>query len=317
MKWRLLFLLLMWRGAIFCQQPDHPRDTSYSIQSAYQRIKKDFPFVEPALPKKDKRIRVKTDLTYLKIQDRSLLLDVFYPKRIKKNGYPGILLIFGGGWTSGSKQDMIPMAQQFAKNGFVAVTVEYRLSPEARYPAGVNDLKTAVRWMRKHAKEFGMDTSKIAAYGCSAGAQLASLLGATNGLALFDGHNVLLEHSADVKAVLNIDGIVSFIHPEAEPEWTGKSANLWLGSFKENYTKWKEASPLEYAGATTPPFLVVNSSVPRFHAGRDDLIKILNENYIHNEVYTLPDSPHSFWLLHPWFNPTRDLAVKFLKRVFK
>ena len=66
-----------------------------------------------------------------------------------------------------------------------------------------------------------------------------------------------------------------------------------------------------------PPALFINSSMPRFHAGRDDMIKILEENNIYSEVHTLEGSPHSFWLLEPWFQPTLDYTVSFLNKVFK
>ena len=94
-------------------------------------------------------------------------------------------------------------------------------------------------------------------------------------------------------------------------------AGLWLGGLRdENFKNWKEASPLEYVGENTPPTLFINSSRPRFHAGRDDMVKILNENGIYSEIHTLEDAPHSFWLLEPWFQPTLDYTVSFLNKIF-
>lgn len=208
------------------------------------------------------------------------------------------------------------MAQQLAARGFVAVTVEYRLSPEAQYPAGIHDLKAALRWMRAHGAELGLDTSKIAAYGCSSGAQMASFLGTTGGMPQFEGTEGYPEYSSRVQAVLNIDGIVSFVHPEAAAE--GEMAGQWLGGSRaENWKNWKEASPLEYAGPQCPPFLFVNCTIPRFHAGRDDLFRILTAAGIYHEVHTLPESTHSFWVVHPWFEPTLRYSAAFLHHVFK
>jgi PelA/Pel-15E family pectate lyase len=68
--------------------------------------------------------------------------------------------------------------------------------------------------------------------------------------------------------------------------------------------------------AQTPPFAFINSSVPRFHAGRDDFMKILNAHGIYSEVHTLADSPHSFWLVHPWFEPTLEYTLQFLGKIF-
>jgi acetyl esterase/lipase len=188
------------------------------------------------------------------------------------------------------------------------------LSPEAKYPAAVIDLKDALRWMKNNAEKYKLNINQIAVLGTSAGAQLATLVGVTPNSELYKEENESI--SSEVQAIVNIDGIVSFIHPEASAE--GKVAELWLdGSRDENPKNWKEASPLEYVDKNTPPILFINSSRPRFHAGRDDMIKILNKNNIYSEVHTLKDSPHSFWLLQPWFQPTLAYTVSFLNKIFK
>ncbi|UII27143.1 alpha/beta hydrolase [Fulvivirga maritima] len=291
----------------------YPRDTSYSIHSAYLKLKKYYSDITPIAPQKLKTIKEKRDVTYAQV-GRDLTLDVFYPKKKKKGGYPGVILIFGGGWSSGSKANQVPMAQKLADAGYVAIVPEYRLSPEISYPAAVHDLKAAIRYMRAHADKYNLDTTQIASLGCSAGAQLATLLGVTGDLPKLEGDEGNNDHYSDIQAIVNIDGIVSFIHPEAEE---GKYAAKFLGGYKAEVPEiWKEASPLEYVGPSTPPTLFINSSQPRFHAGRDDMIKILNDNNIFNQTYTLDDSPHSFWLVHPWFEPTFKYTVEFLNNVF-
>ncbi|MBK9336281.1 MAG: family 43 glycosylhydrolase [Lewinellaceae bacterium] len=295
---------------------DFVRDTSYSLRSAYEHIRKYHPTVREVRPELPAGVQEQSNIVYARIGGRALHLDVFYPAEKRREGRPGVLLIHGGGWRSGNKEMEVPMAQQLAGKGFVAVVVEYRLSREAQYPAGIHDLKAAVRWMRAHAARFGLDTTRIAAYGCSSGAQMASFLGTTNGMAQFEGAEGYAEHSSSVQAVLNIDGIVSFVHPEAAGE--NVMAGEWLGgSREENPKNWTEASPLEYANAQTPPFLFVNCSVPRFHAGRDDLLRILNQAGTYHAVHTIPDSMHSFWTVHPWFELTLDYSTAFLRAVFK
>ncbi len=312
----LLSFLILWQTAA-AQQGYSPRDTAYSIHSSYGTIREDHPDVRPVYAYLPEGVTADTNVVYATVDaDRDLYLDVWRPHH-SEGLKPAVILIHGGGWTTGSKENVTPMAQQLAARGYVTVTPEYRLSAEAPYPAGVCDLKMAVRWMRAHAETYGIDTARIAAYGCSAGAHLASLLGTTNDIDLFDADDDLLgHHSAAVQAVLNIDGIVSFIHPEAEPEWTGRSATAWLGDYGAENDRWREASPLEYAGADTPPFLFVNSAYPRFHAGRDDLFAILDHQGIYHEQHTFPNAPHAFWLLDPWFKPTLEHAVAFLERVF-
>lgn len=295
----------------------YPRDTTYTIHSVAQKIQQDYPAAKPVFFRMPTSVMVHPNLVYLTLDSgRQLHLDVFKTNTRRNKKRPVILMIHGGGWMLGAKENLHPMAGQLAKTGYVAVTVEYRLGTEAGYPAAICDLKTALRWLRKHADEFALDSNKVAVYGCSAGAQLATLLGVTMRSTQYDQHQQYLEHSADVHAVLNIDGIVSFTHPEAEPEWTGKSANAWLGDYENHYEKWEMASPLEHTDAYTPPTMFVNSSRSRFHAGRDDYLAVLAQYGIDYDVYSFEDAPHGFWLLKPWFRLTLKKNIQFLKKTF-
>ena len=283
----------------------------YTIQTSYEKLKSDYPFIKPIEALKSGPFISKENLIYTSIEGRDLKADVFIPKDTSEKR-PAILLVFGGGWISGSKANVKPLAQHFAANGYVAVTADYRLSTEAVYPAAVKDLKVAIRWMRDHAEEFHIDSKKIAILGNSAGAQLATLVGVTGNSEIYkDEQNTT---SDVVQAILNIDGIVSFTHPESEE---GAIAAKWLdGKRRENLKNWEEASPLTHVSETTPPTLFVNSAQPRFHAGRDDMLQILEQHNIYNEVHTLPDTPHSFWLMQPWFYTTLQYCLSFLDWVF-
>lgn len=232
MKLQLLYFLLLTTFISNAQPAYQPRDTSYSINSSYLKIRKTHPEVRKVTRVTQPRVTHQPNLVYTDLAgERSLHLDVFYRKPGRKLR-PAILMIHGGGWTSGSKENLHPMASQLAAKGYVTATPEYRMSAEAPYPAAVEDLKAAVRWLRANAAAYGIDTARIAAYGCSAGAHLAALLGTTNELDLFDANPDNGGYSASVQAVLNIDGIVSFVHPDASPEWTGRSANAWLGPYE-------------------------------------------------------------------------------------
>jgi len=310
-----LFVLLVLPGQLILAQ-DKPQFPPYTIELTYQKLKKDYPFIVPIEPLVSNKIKAKENVVYKKTGKTKLRADIYFPKNNSKNTYPAVLLIHGGGWLTGHKENERVMAQHLALNGYVAITASYRLGFEAPYPAGVIDLKDAIRWMRKNAKKFHINPDKIAVLGASAGAQLATLIGVTPNSALYEPNP---KTSDEIQAIVNIDGIVSFIHPEAAAESkTGKvsMADVWLnGSKEENFKNWKEASPLEYVRANTPPIIFINSTQPRFHAGRDDMLSILNKYHIYNEVHTLPETPHSFWLMHPWFKPTLDLTVSFLNKV--
>jgi len=214
-----------------------------------------------------------------------------------------------------------PVAIYLAKNGFICALVEYRLSPEELYPAGMYDIKASTKWIRQNANSFGADKNKIAIMGFSSGAQMASLAAATNKTSKYLSNDID-STSIDVQAVINIDGILAFVHPESEEgnDKPGKlsAATRWLGFFKsERADIWHEASPLTHACNTFPPVLFINSKYPRFHAGRDDLISKLDSMNIYSEVHTFSDAPHSFWLFEPWFSNTIAYSVKFLNKVFQ
>jgi len=298
-----------------------PRDTSFTIFSTYVREIKKFPFIKIANPQLSDDIRIDTNLVYVSYGKRKLRLDILRPKDTSQN-YPAVLLVHGGGWRSGDKFQQLPMAQELASAGFVAATIEYRLSPEALYPAAIFDLKSAVRWIRANSPFYCVDTDKIAVLGCSSGGHLVSMLGATNGNQLFEGDGNYLEYSSNVNAVINIDGILDFTDPaesgkDHDPE-KPSVGKLWLGySYEENPKLWEDVSPINHVDHNTPPFLFINSSIDRFHAGRDVLIEKLNRYGTYSEMHTLPDTPHPFWFFHPWFKPTTKIVIDFMNKIFQ
>jgi pectinesterase len=96
------------------------------------------------------------------------------------------------------------------------------------------------------------------------------------------------------------------------------ASTLWFGgTVKQTPGVWKEASPIFYINKHTPPFLFVNSSLERYHRGRDEMVKTLGELGIYSEVHTIPDTPHPFWLFHPWFEPAYGHILAFLNKTLK
>lgn len=297
---------------------EKPTFKPYSVATTFKKLKKKYPFITPIKTVNSKKICGKENIVYKKIDKIKLKLDIYYPSNNKRKNFPAVLLIHGGGWLTGSKENQQIMAQNLALHGYVAITVSYRLGVEAKYPAAVNDIKDAIVWTKKKAKKYHINKDKIAILGASAGAQLATLVGVTANNTLYTTDK---KTPNNVQAIINIDGVVSFIHPEAAAESKkGKAsmAAIWLnGAKEENFKTWKEASPLEYVDENTPPVLFINSSYSRFHAGRDDMISILNQYKIYNQTYTLPKSPHSFWLVNPWFDKTLNYVVDFLNSTLK
>ena len=295
-------------------------DTTFSNASAYRQAFKKYPTIELVQEAKVPTVKEKRNIPYCKLGSRVLALDAFYPKKKSNAKLPAILIIHGGGWRSGNRQQHFPLAQRLAGLGYATFTVEYRLSTEALFPAAVHDLKAAVRFIKAHAKKFNLDTTKVTALGFSAGGELAAFMGVTNQNQAFEGESCQGKTGSQVQAVIDLDGTLSFVHPESGEGNDSKNisaATYWLGyPKKENLALWQEASPLTHVGKHTPPFLFINSSVDRMHAGRDDFRKVLDQHSIYSEVHSFPDSPHTFPLFNPWFEPTIQFIDDFLKKVF-
>lgn len=299
-----------------------PVDTTYTTYQAAKKIQKKYPFAAVHVADTTGLMIVR-DVEYTAFVDssgarRSLRLDLFAPKR--RGIYPAILMVHGGGWSSGSKAMEAPMASHLAREGFVCLPVEYRLTADARYPAAVYDLKNAVKWVREHAAQLGVDTTRIAIAGNSAGGQLAALVSMTHGVSIFDPQGAVSGASSRVNALIDIDGVVDFLAPGSlNLDRTKGGADVrWLGAtFDQNPSRWKEASPVYWVDRGDVPVLFIASSQSRFHAGRGEMIDLLTEYNIYYESYTLPDSPHSFWLMDPWFDPTVGYISAFLRKVFR
>lgn len=285
------------------------KDTSYTVYQTYIKLKKKYPEIKLILPVTDKNLHSYEQLVYKKLTEnnleRELHLDIF--RSDNKEVLPAIIMIHGGGWRSGDKSMEKPMAQQIALNGYITISVEYRLSLEAKYPAAVLDIKAAIRWIKDNAGKYGIDTTKIAIEGESAGGQLATLVAMT-------------DSTTTIKAVVDVDGVVDFLSPNSlnTPQKPDSPGAFWLGGvFEAKPLIWKEASAIYYVNKKSPSILFIASSQPRFHAGRDEMIDLLNQNEIYSESYSIPDTPHSFWLFEPWAEPTKEYILKFLKKVLK
>jgi acetyl esterase len=297
--YKLYFLFVFFVGAKAFGQTK-PNATPYTNEATYEKLKKKHPFITPLNRPIPTNIGIDKDVEYANVNGLSLKADIYYPKDQTKK-HPGIALVHGGGWISGSKENEKYMAQELASRGYVAIAVSYRLSEVAKYPAAIDDVNNAIEFLKKNRKKYAVDTKKMAILGESAGAQIATLVG--------------VKSKGKIKAIVNVDGIVSFIHPEAEES---TYAAFWLdGDRNTNLKNWTEASPLEFVDKKTPPTLFINSSQPRFHAGRDDMMKKLKSYGTFTEFHEIKNTPHSFWSAEPWFTETLNLTVDFLDKTLK
>ncbi|RYZ56145.1 MAG: alpha/beta hydrolase, partial [Chitinophagaceae bacterium] len=225
-------------------------DTSFSIHSDYLKNIKKYPFIKPVTVAATKGVKEQKAIVYCEKGDRKLLLDAFVPAARSAKKRPAVLIVHGGGWRAGDRTHHYPLAQRLAALGYACFTPEYRLSTEALYPAAVHDLKAAVRWLHANAKTYHIDTAKIAVLGFSAGGELAAFLGSTNGIAAFEGNGCNERYSSNVDAVVDLDGTLSFVHPESGEGDDSKrisAATYWFGYGKKDALElWTEASPLTH-----------------------------------------------------------------------
>ena len=179
---------------------------------------------------------------------------------------------------------MQPIAKQLVKSGYAVLNVTYRLAPKYHYPAPLDDMRQALRWIREHAEEERIDPSRIAVFGYSAGGYLAAMVGYT-------------EPAGSIKAVVA----------------GGTPANLWLypggdlvpqflgGKRAEIPEKFREASPVNHVTATSPPTFVYQATddtlVSRQHAW--DLITALEEHHVPHDIYWINGRGHVAAFLFP------------------
>lgn len=299
-----------------------PRDSNFTAEGSYKKYSKYYPEIEIVKAELPSTVAEDRDVVYTVLDDsvnnkRRMYLDVFYPA--KKGSYPALIMVHGGGWVSGDKSLQIPMAMQIAKDGFVTVAVEYQLTREAKYPNAVYNIKSAIRWMRANAEKYGIDTSKIAISGCSAGGQLAVLTGMTNGIEKFEGDHGNDGYSSNIQAIVDMDGVLNFLDPQSlNLVRNPKSPDIeWLGgSFYEVPGIWKEASGIYWVNKNSPPMLFLTSGYSRFTAGKYETMGIYDELEIYNEWHKFDVKVHPFWLFHPYFEPTVAYTVNFLNTIF-
>jgi acetyl esterase/lipase len=186
---------------------------------------------------------------------QALYADVYRPRL--SSPQPAVLMIHGGGWARGERAQMDRVAERVARRGYVVVNADYRLAPGARFPAPLQDLQQALRWMRAHAAELGLDGQRIAAWGYSAGAHLAALLG---GLSPGDR---LYDPQATVAAV-----VAGGTPADLRKFHGGTLVPQFLGErWHPDSVVFREASPAAYVTPGDPPVFL-------YHGGWDRLVPV-------------------------------------------
>ena len=223
---------------------------------------------EPRLPK---GVKLEANLQYVPGGDPAQVLDLYLPEQAGDKPLPLVVWIHGGGWRGGSKADC--PAVGFVPEGYAAVSVEYRFSQKAVFPAQIQDCQAAIRWLRANSKEHHIDPDHIGVWGASAGGHLVALLGTAGGKKAFPPIGGNEEQSDRVQAVCDWFGPTDFntVISQFEADPTVKSVYKFgtpgdpysrligvnLGESKE---KDNAVSPIHYVSKDNPPILIMHGT---------------------------------------------------------
>ena len=197
-------------------------------------------------------------LVYTRAGGTELKLDLCMPD-MGHDARPAVLCIHGGGWHGGMRSEYIPLVVQLAREGYVAVSVSYRLAPEHRFPAQIEDVASAVRWMRTHSKQYNVDPQRIGVLGWSAGGHLACLLGTTGRTSESDGPATATHGRGSIQAVVSFSGLTDLTADYWKTLSSG-AQTLIGATLRENPGAYRRASPISHVDRHNPPFLFLHGA---------------------------------------------------------
>jgi acetyl esterase/lipase len=196
--------------------------------------------------------KVEPDVVFTKVGDTELKMDLYYPSESAPKTNAAVVVIHGGAWISGDRKQMAPLAQHFASKGLFAASVQYRLAPKHKWPAMLDDVQSAVRYLRANAAKYGFDPNRIGAAGASAGGHLSLFLGARD---TRDAAGFLPEHSSRVTAVFDIFGPTDMTRDF--PASTDMLYQMVLGKPRqEAEQEIRNASPLLFIDKNSAPVFI-------------------------------------------------------------
>ncbi|MEZ5942981.1 MAG: alpha/beta hydrolase [Planctomycetaceae bacterium] len=267
-----------------------------------------------AMPPGDE-VEEQRNVEYGRVGDHALKLNLYSPKE-RNELLPGIILIHGGAWKAGRKEDYAFYGRKLASKGYVVASIDYRLSQDAVFPAAVQDCKCAVRWMRANAKDLGVNPEAIGVGGGSAGGHLAMMVGYCQSNPEFEGDGGHATTSSDVQCVVNLYGpydlTTEFVRNNP---FARQVVGEFLGaSVKENKALCLKASPAKYLTSEAPPTLILHGTV-------DDIVPI-NQSDLLSQRLKEVDVPYIYDRLPGWphamdlSQDVNDRCVWFMERFF-
>jgi len=248
---------------------------------------------------------------------RPLTLDLYTP-RAQTVPAPMVVFVHGGGWNNGDSRtarafaDLPRALAALAAQGYVVASINYRLSQEARFPAALQDVKSAIRWMRGHAGSFNGDPTRLAVWGDSSGGQLAAMAGVTCGVPRFEPEGEVTREapSSCAEAVIDWFGPTDLASAAAD---SGKPASggfttasggrspegRYLGCEPAACAPGvvKLASPLSFVSENAPPFLIQHGAADTEVSPKQaqKLYDALKAKGVPVQIAIYPEVGHQFW----------------------
>ncbi|MCF6223222.1 MAG: alpha/beta hydrolase [Flavobacteriaceae bacterium] len=250
--------------------------SNFTLKIAYALGRLDLVETEFPLPE---NITEYKDIVYNTIESTDLKLDIYHKANTDKP-MPLLIFIHGGAWKKGDKHDYWPYLIPFAEKGYITATIQYRFSGIAKYPAQLNDVSSAVKWLQDNAEQFHIDPNKIVLIGGSAGGHLAMMAGYTN-------------LSLKIKGVVNLYGPADLTIDYARE--TPSVIKLIGKSYEEAPELYKQASPISFINKHIPPTLIFQGMLDEIvpYDQSDNLDKKIKEAGAISYYHKLKGWPHT------------------------
>jgi len=250
--------------------------------------------------------RVTRNIPFAAPEGVRLTLDIYRP--VSAGRYPSVIQVYGGAWQRGAPADDPKFATYLAAHGFVVFAIDYRHAPQWRWPAQIDDVRAALRWVREHGDEYSADVSRLALLGRSAGAELA-LVAAYQFSAV-----------STIRAVVSYYGPVDLTDgyrnpPRPDPLDVRSIEATFLGGTPDDMPDvYREASPITYVSGRLPPSLLIYGGrdhvvLPRFAAMLDDRLRAAGATSV---SLTIPWAEHAFDVIPN--GPSGQLALYYTER---
>jgi len=249
------------------------------------------------------RYKVHPNIVYHVANNYEARLDVYEPATASQPT-PVVIVIHGGGWIAGTKEERVLEMMPYLQMGFAAVNVEYRMAQVSLAPAAVEDCRCALHWVFANAKKYNFDPTRVVVQGGSAGGHLALMTGMVTQAAGFDRDcftdedNVWSENPGTnkdprVAAIVNWFGISDVPDELSGPNAKGYAV-AWIGTQPNAEEIAKRVSPINYVTHDLPPIITIHGDkdalVPYAQSVR--LHKELDAAGVPNELHTVPGAGH-------------------------